>query len=267
MGERTSHAPGTFSWVELATTDPDTAKSFYGELFGWDAQDNEIPGGGGTYTMALIRGNAVAGIAAQPEQQRSAGVPPNWFSYVAVAGADEAAERAKEVGGQVHAGPFDVGKAGRMAVIGDPSGAMLGVWQAGDAPGAARVNEPGCFSWNELVTNDPDVARDFYSGLFGWSFEEASTDGGGPRYWIIGHDGAAAGQNGGVREPGPQEERLAPYWVPYFATVSADSSVARAEELGGAILIPVTEIPAGRFAGVRDPQGAVFYLFEGHLDD
>jgi predicted enzyme related to lactoylglutathione lyase len=43
MGKRTSYAPGTFSWVDLATTDPDAAKSFYGELFGWSHQRQRSP--------------------------------------------------------------------------------------------------------------------------------------------------------------------------------------------------------------------------------
>lgn len=266
MGERTSHAPGTFSWVELATTDPAGAKSFYGELFGWETQDNEVPGGGGTYTMALVGGRAVAGIAAQPEQQRSAGVPPNWFSYVAVASADDAAAAAKELGGQVHAGPFDVGEAGRMAVVADPSGAMFGVWQAGDAPGAGRVNEPGCLCWNELATNDVEAASRFYFELLGWTIEEIDT-GGGPRYWTVRHDGAAAGRNGGMRELGPAEEGVPPNWVPYFATESVDASLAKAGELGGSTLVEPVEVPAGKFAGIRDPQGAAFSIIEGDLDD
>ena len=84
MGKRTSYEPGTFCWIELSTTDPDDAKRFYGELFGWEPEDNEMPGDGGTYTMARIESDVVAGITAQPEQQRSAGIPPNWFSYAAV---------------------------------------------------------------------------------------------------------------------------------------------------------------------------------------
>jgi predicted enzyme related to lactoylglutathione lyase len=266
MGERTSYEPGTFSWVELSTTDPEGAKRFYGELFGWGAQDNEIPGGAGVYTMAKVDGSDVAGITAQPEQQRSAGVPPNWFSYVAVATADDSAERVKELGGQVHAGPFDVGEAGRMAVIADPAGAMFGLWQAGDAIGAGRVNEPGCLTWNELATNDPEGVQAFYTGLFGWTFEEARAEEG-PRYWIIGHQGGASGQNGGLRELTPQEEGVPPHWMPYFGTNSVDESLAKAEGIGGATVFPAMEVPAGKFAGVRDPQGAMFSLFEGHLDD
>jgi predicted enzyme related to lactoylglutathione lyase len=266
MGTRDAYEPGTFSWVELSTTDPDGAKSFYGGLFGWEHEDNEVPGGGGVYTLAQVGGRSVAGITAQPEQQREAGVPPNWFSYVTVASAEESAERAKELGGSVHAGPFDVGEAGRMAVVADPTGAMFGIWEARDTIGAGRINENGCLTWNELATNDVDAASAFYSALFGWKIEEIDT-GGGPRYWVIGHKGGASGQNGGVRELSANEQGIPPNWIPYFGAESVDESQAEAEKLGGGALMPPMDVPTGRFAAVRDPQGAVFCLFQGELDD
>ncbi len=93
MGTRASYEPGTFCWVELSTTDPDAAKSFYGELFGWTAEDNPVPGDG-VYSMMQLGSEAVAAIQELPAAQRDAGVPPNWFSYVTVAGADDAAAAA-----------------------------------------------------------------------------------------------------------------------------------------------------------------------------
>ena len=71
-----------------------------------------------------------------------------------------------------------------MAVIGDPTGAMLGAWEARDAIGAGRVNEPGCLTWNELATSDVQKALSFYEGLFGWTSEVMQT-GGGPAYTVI----------------------------------------------------------------------------------
>jgi predicted enzyme related to lactoylglutathione lyase len=265
MGTRTSYEPGTFCWIDLGTTDREGAKAFYQGLFGWDAVDSPM-GEGETYSIMMVEGESVAAIYDQPQQQREAGVPPFWFSYVAVASADDAAAAAKEAGGSVHAEPFDVMEAGRMAVIADPTGAMFGVWQAGENIGAGRVNEPGALTWNELATNDVEAASNFYAELFGWSIEEIDT-GGGPRYWSIGHEGGASGQNGGVREPGPSEEGLPPFWLPYLAVESTDDTLGNAGELGATTLVPTMEIPTGKFAVVRDPQGAVFALFEGGLDD
>jgi uncharacterized protein len=268
MGNRTSYEPGTWSWVELSTTDVDAAKDFYGQLFGWSADDQEIPDTGGIYSMQQVGGRNAGAITAQPEQQREAGVPPNWFSYVTVASADDASAKAKELGGDVHAGPFDVMEAGRMAVVADPVGAMFGVWQAGESIGAEVVNEPGALVWNDIATTDPDKAQAFYSGLFGWGFDKVDTGPEGPDYWTVTRQGASNGQNGGLRAQVEQEiGHVPPHVAPYFGTDSIEDSVAKVQELGGANMIPVTEVAAGKFAGVADPQGAAFMLFEGEFDD
>lgn len=265
MGKRESYVPGTFSWIELSTTDPDDAKRFYGELLGWASQDNEIPGGGGIYTMAQIDGDDVAGISAQPEAQRAAGVPPNWFSYISVESADDTAARVTDLGGAVHAGPFDVGEVGRMAVIADPAGAMFGIWQAGQSIGARRVNEPGCLTWNELATSDVPGALSFYDGLFGWS-SEVMQAGSGPAYNVI-RVGERA--NGGIRELVPEELQAGapPYWFPYFAVQSLDGALTRCPELGGEKLFGPIDFPAGKIAGLRDAQGAMFAIWDGVLED
>ena len=169
MGLRTSYAPGTFSWADLATTDQQDAKRFYGGLFGWEAQDMPV-GDGVVYSMMSRDGHVVAAIAPQPQAQRDAGVPPIWQSYVTVASADEAAQRASAAGGHVHAPPFDVFDAGRMAVIQDPQGAFFMVWEPRRHIGAALVNAPGALTWNELYVPDLDAAQAFYGAVFGWSF-------------------------------------------------------------------------------------------------
>src|SRR6478672_1253132 len=98
MSERTHYPPGTFCWTDLTTTDQAAAKAFYGGLFGWEAEDLPV-GEGAFYSMQRLRGKDVAAISPQPQQQREAGVPPAWNSYVSVDSADAAAQRAKELGG------------------------------------------------------------------------------------------------------------------------------------------------------------------------
>ncbi len=264
MGKRTAYAPGVFCWADLSTTDPDAAKRFYGELFGWQPED--MPAGDGMiYTMMRIDGDDVAAVARQQEAQQAAGVPPFWLSYVSVESADETAARAKELGGGVHVEPFDVLEAGRMALIADPSGAMLAAWEPREHIGASRVNDPGCLTWNEMATNDPEAAERFFSGLFGWEFEEVAADGG-PRYWGIHHDGAAARRNGGMRELGDGEP-APPHWMSYFTVESTDAAVDRARDLGANVLMEPMDIGAGRIGVLQDPQGAVFGVFAGDVDD
>jgi uncharacterized protein len=254
MGKRTEHAPGTFSWVDLTTDDAPAAKEFYGELFGWEFEDNEVPGGG-TYTMCKVDGDYVAAIPGSTDQ-----APPHWNSYVTVASADETAAKAKELGGSLFMEPFDVMDAGRMALIQDPTGAAFCVWEPRDAIGAQRVNEPGALTWNELHTPDPAKAVEFYSGLFGWSAEEMETGEGNPSYRVI-RNGERT--NGGIMDAQQGEP---PNWVPYFVVESRDDAVARIKELGGRELFQ-TDMEMGRIAIATDPQGAPFAVWEGDTDD
>src|SRR5205085_183989 len=122
--------------------------------------------------MMELGGHDVAAISPQPQQQRDAGAPPAWNNYITVESADDAAERAKELGATVHAPPFDVMDVGRMAVIQDPLGAFFMVWEPRTNIGAQLVNAPGALCWNELASPDPGVSADFYGSLFGWTAEE-----------------------------------------------------------------------------------------------
>jgi uncharacterized protein len=265
MGKRTSYEPGTFSWAELSTTDPDAAKAFYGALLGWEADDREIPGGG-VYSMMQLGGESVAAIQRKPDFQER--LPPYWFSYITVASADEAAEKAKEAGANVHVEPFDVLESGRMAVIMDPTGASFGIWEPRDHIGATLVNDPGALTWNELSTDDVGKAIEFYEALFGWSVESVDT-GGGPPYWTIHHQGGAGGRNGGVRELAPEqvEQGVPPHWMPYFTVGSAEGAISASDGAGGATLFGPMDLPTGRIGIIRDPQGAIFGVFEGEVDD
>jgi hypothetical protein len=205
-----------------------------------------------------LGGRSVAAISAQPEQQREAGVPPLWNSYVTVESADAAAERAKELGAAVHAPPFDVMQAGRMAVIQDPQGAYVMVWEPRENIGAGLVNAPGALTWNELQSPDLDASAAFYASLFGWEVQDAP--GTTERYLAI-KNGAA--NNGGMREVTPG---MPPAWLVYFGTEDIDAGIARVEELGGAKLVGPVDIQIAKFAVVQDPQGAVFALYAGQLE-
>ena len=259
MAERTQHTPGTFSWTDLNTTDQEAAKAFYSGLFGWEITD--MPAGEGVmYSMAAIGGKWVGAISPQPQQQRDAGVPPAWNSYITVANVDETAAKARELGATMHAPPFDVMEAGRMAVIQDPQGAWFLLWQANQHVGAGLVNAPGALTWNELGTPDLDGSAAFYGGLFGWTTEPI--EGEMPYQVIKTADGHS---NGGIRPPMPPG--TPPFWLVYFAVEDLDASLAKVSELGGNVLMGNTDIGFARIGVVQDPQGAVFALYMGPLDD
>jgi predicted enzyme related to lactoylglutathione lyase len=262
MSERDSYEPGTPSWVDHASGDPAGAAAFYGALFGWTTQDRMPPDAPGHYFMCELRGREVAAVGSHPEE----GAQPVWNTYVAVADADAAAERARTAGGTVLDGPFDVFEAGRMAVVRDPGGAVVFLWQAKLMPGARLVDEPGALCWNELTTRDVDGSIAFYRELFGW--RAVQLDMGGTRYFTFHLDGdeqpdpqsAIAGLMPMEGEMWPAE--LPPHWMVYFAVEGADATAARASELGGGTAVAPFDTPAGRIAVLNDPLGAVFSVIE-----
>lgn len=262
MGERTSYETGTFSWIDLGTTDQEGAKAFYAGLFGWEYEDMPI-GDGATYTMCRLEGKDVAAIAPQRDEERQQRIPPHWNSYVTAHDLDERAARVGELGGNLILPPFDVLDAGRMAVVADPTGAVLMMWLPKNHIGAALVNVPGALTWNELGTSDPEAAKRFYGELLGWTYEDLDMNGQGTYTMVKNGDRS----NGGIRALSPQEQGMPSFWLVYFATESCDESAAAAEKQGGRVLVPRMQVQAGAFSVIADPQGAAFAVFEGDFDD
>lgn len=255
MGEREQYDEGTFSWVDLGTSDLEAAKGFYTGLFGWDTE--ELPAGpGNVYTMASLGGRQVAGLMAAQQGQ-----PPSWTSYVTVDDADAAAGRAGDLGGSVLAPAFDVMEAGRIAVLADPAGAVFALWQPNQTRGAGLVNAPGALALNQLTTPDLEGAKAFYSELFGWRFEEEQEDG--SSYWGIYQDDRL---NAGMMLLTPEME-MPPHWLVYFGHDDLDGASARIGDSGGTIMLPKMAVPGGEIVVAHDGQGAVFGLFAGRFDD
>jgi predicted enzyme related to lactoylglutathione lyase len=254
MGERTSYAPGTFSWAELATSDADAAKTFYASVFGWEYRDNPIPDGS-VYSMALRDGKEVAALFTETSQ------PPHWNCYVTVQSVEQAAARAAELGATVAAEPFDVMDVGRMAVIIDPVGAALCLWEAGSHIGASLVNTPGSMTWNDLITPDPAASAKFYGDLFGWTTEEMQ---GGQGYRVISNGGRT---NGGLMPLSPAMGSTPPNWMPYFGHEDVERLVREVEGLGGQVYNGPMQLPQGTIAVLGDPQGAAFSVWTGQYDD
>jgi uncharacterized protein len=240
---------GVPNWVDLGTNDMEAAVGFYRDLFGWESPELGPEAGG--YRICLLDGRPVAGLGPQMNPG-----PPVWASYVNTADADAAAGRVAAHGGQILAGPMDVLDAGRMAVLADPSGAVFSVWQPGNHIGAGVVNEPGAFSWSELVATDIEGAVAFYGAVFGWGTNRNPPDPEPVQYveWKVG-DRPIAGM---LPKPPTMPADVPAFWGVYFAVEDADEAVAAVTRLGGEIVMPPSDLEPGRFAVVTDSTGAMF---------
>jgi uncharacterized protein len=247
---RSAYAEGTPNWVDLQTTDVDAAKAFYGALFGWSFADQPIPQDG-TYSIAQLDGDAVAAIAPQSPPMLESHAPPAWNTYIAVDDVDAAAAKVAGAGGTLAMEPFDVMEAGRMAFVLDPGGAAVGLWQAGAHIGATRVNEPNTLTWNELTSSDLDAALPFYEQVVGLSARKVPMGEMEYTMLFVGEEMA-----GGATPP--QMDGVPNHWHVWFAVSDADEAARIAGENGGAVLVEPFDMPIGRAATIRDPQGAVF---------
>lgn len=242
----TSPTPGAPCWVELGTTDPEAAKVFYHELFGWRVETDPRPEAGG-YTMMYLGEEPVA--AASPIYRE--GQPTAWTVSFATLDADASDAAIRAAGGRVLVGPMDVFDIGRFAVAADPSGAVFAVWQGKAFKGATLMNEPGSLGWVELATRDTAKAKEFYPRVFGWSVLV------GEMYTQWGLGGQDFGGMMDMTDQFPAD--VAPYWMPYFAVKDVDASAERAAALGATVMLPPTDVPDGpRLSVLRDPQGAAF---------
>ncbi len=245
---------GGFYWVDLMSTDAVGSKDFYEKVFGWSAQDMTTPDGS-TYSMLSHDGDVVAGLGEHSSEMKAQGVPSSWNSYVTVDDVVSSVEVARDLGASVVLEVIDISGAGKMAVIVDPVGATVSLWQAEGHDGGAKFNTPNSLTWNELVTRDPVTAAEFYSALFGWSFD--AVEGSEPPYAVITN---GENMNGGLLDATTALPDGAPsVWGVYFAVADADATADAAVGAGGTIVQgPFDAEGVGRIAVISDPQGAVF---------
>lgn len=247
-----SFPTNTPSWVDLQTPDTKAAQAFYGSIFGWTTADLGPEAGG--YAMFQKDGANVAGVGPAMGE----GPPPAWTSYINVVDAEATVARATIAGATILMEPMKIMEAGHMALFADPTGAVIGLWQAGQHTGAQVANDPNTWCWNELNTRDTAKATSFYRHVFEWDAE--TSDMGAMTYTEWKNGGATIG--GMMDMPAAVPAAIPAHWLVYFAVSDTDATVAAAEKLGATILMPATDIPPGRFAVLSDPAGAVFAIIK-----
>jgi len=248
---------GSFGWVDCIASDVDVARDFYTALFDWTVDERPVPGGP-PYLMFSKDGKTVAGMGPQPPEM--AGIPTMWQSYVMVDDVDAHVARVADLGGNVMMPPMDVMTEGRMALVTDPGGAVVGMWQAGDHKGAQVFNVPGSLSWTELEAHDLAPALPFYADLFGWRWEEApETEG----YMVANIDakpGPDKSNCGAMAYPESVGEEAPNAWFVYFLVADCEKAAAKVKELGGSVFLEPMPMGPMLGAGVTDPTGGAFFL-------
>jgi hypothetical protein len=246
--------PGVPCWFDVMTSDADRTRTFYTELFGWTVDDPD-PSYGGYFTFRHD-GAWVAGGMPKPDPA----MPDGWTIYLQTADAKQTADAVAAAGGQVVSPPMDVGPLGTMAILSDPTGAVLGMWQPGEHPGFAAIGEPGAPGWFELHTSDYERALDFYRTAFGWTTQTVG-DSDEFRYTVLANGDQ---QYAGVMDASGWQPAGAAHWEVYIAVDSADETAAKAVKLGGTITEEPVDTPYGRLAKITDPNGASIKLVENN---
>ncbi|MEZ5381557.1 MAG: VOC family protein [Microthrixaceae bacterium] len=241
------------SWVDLATPDTDAARAFYGELFGWTFAEDET--GETDYIMCSKNGHSAAGMMTLSEEMAASGMPPVWTSYVTVTNLDDAVGKVEGAGGTVMQGDIPVMEAGRMAVVADPAGAVICLWEAKEHIGCEVVNEHGALTWNELMTPDPAAVAPFYGEVFGWTAQVMPMPSG--EYTVFFVEGG--NEQGIAGAMVPPMEGMPPFWGVYFHVDDAVATVETARGLGAQVMMEATPMEGvGTLASMADPTGAMF---------
>ncbi|MCB9568739.1 MAG: VOC family protein [Myxococcales bacterium] len=255
MAEVTKYPHGTFCWTELGAADPPAAQRFYAALFGWTHVDGPNVGG----ARILQSGERdVAGIRGRLRDDEA-----HWLAHVSVDDLELTVALVNAAGGELIAAPLDVGEAGRRAIIRDPSGAPLALWEPRGRIGAGRYGEVGAPCWFELATRDTAAAAAFFHAVFGWDADTQPL--GNTEYTNFKRKGETVA---GMIKMTPEWGELPPRWMVYFQVAACPATMTKTEALGGKVLYgPLEAAGLGRFAVLQDPQGVAFSVIETYEDD
>ncbi len=234
---------GRFVWIDLVTEDTVAAASFYSQLFGWRAARSDE---NGEYYLFYLDENPIAGMAAT-EDKDSVAPESTWLATISVSDVDQSVASVKANGGKVLEGPLDATGRGRMVLVSDPSDApLILLAAAGDSP-VGRKAKAGQWHWIDMVTQDGNRTRAFYTTLFGYQVKpvEAGKE---HQYDLFIRDNRAVA---GLVEI--EWEGLEDNWLPYFKVADVNRSIENARKLGGKLILK-----SGKVAVLTDPTGAAF---------
>jgi uncharacterized protein len=241
--------------MDLLTSDVTGAREFYERIFGWQALEPS-PEFGGYFMFARDGAPVAGGMPIVPQMaEMDMDLTDGWGVYLTAPDASAAIERVIAHGGKVRIPAMDVADLGTQAVIEDPGGARIGIWQPRAFPGfgAIGTGQPGTPAWFELHARDHAAAVAFYQAALGWDPKVVSdTD----EFRLTAIE--AAGQPvAGIMDAGAYlAAGEAPHWDAYISVADTDKALATAAELGGTVVQEPMDTPFGRLATLADPGGA-----------
>jgi predicted enzyme related to lactoylglutathione lyase len=250
-GSGAAPRPGKFDWVDLVTTDPDTAIKFYTETFGWTAQ--EVSGGRHRYTFLLNQGQPVAGVAYRRADdslgERPARAGARWIGSIAVPDIEAAVKSVTAAGGRVLVAPRKIEGRGLQALVADPEGCLFGLIarEGGGRESDAAENE---WVWAQLLSGKPATAIEFYRQALGYQIDEDTRSKRADDY-LLSRDGySCAGLT-----PLPEGQGTRAGWLGYLRVADTAETIAAAESLGARVLYRQDAPDRLQVAILADPLG------------
>ena len=244
-----------FIWYELATSDLEGARVFYGGVLGWSFTESLVSGS--PYSLGTLGKTPICGLMELPEDANRQGVRPSWTGYVGVDDVDATVDRVRQLGGVVYVPSTKIQNVSRFSVVADPQSAIVAVlqWLQSDREEGAAIGTHGRVGWHELLSIDWEKAWAFYSALFGWRKVVTDTDAMGS-YQLF---------SDGLETTGGMFTKPAtvpvPFWLFYFNVDDLDAAIARVTERGGHVINGPIEVPDGLWIfQCVDSQGAIFGL-------
>lgn len=253
MHVNATQLPGKFVWAELATDNLDEATRFYEGLFGWAFQT--VDG----YATAYHHDEPVAGMFYYPRAKSATG-KPRWFGYISVADVRQAEQSVLAAGGKVRAPLRKLpGQDAEAIVFADPEGALFGIVHFAEGDPEDYLAETGDWIWIQLVSRDVRKASRFYQRVAEYTVTPNGQANGSDQY-LLSSDGYA---RAAVMAISPQRQDITPSWIPSLRVNSVSATIAKAVQLGGAVLVaPRPDLFAGRAAVISDPSGGAVGIME-----
>jgi uncharacterized protein len=235
-------------WLELTAADPEAAAAFYTGLLGVTLGEPH----GGMRALNHPGGSIGLLVPGGPDDE------PGWLVYLLASDVEDAVRDATAVGGEVLVPVTEASSAGRYAVLRDPSGARVGLFEPWDLPGVEVEGEPGSPGWYELhATSGYAEAVRFYEEGLDWA---VSIMGDTDEFRMVTY-GQGQTAHAGIYDGSITEAGRPSAWQVYFVVADADAAADRIRELGGTVLDGPEDTPFGRLGHATDPEGSAFAFF------